>query len=311
MDHSELQSYMDCQQKYHLKFNEQLSKIEEGVESYPSVYGQAIHAGLAAYYKGQGIEEAKKVFLQHYANPLHEENIYTHESGVFLLANYEKWAKANDTEWKVLQVEVADEFTFNGVAWTVKIDLIVESPSGIWVVDHKTTGRLNQWFWPRFDMSGQMTGYCEYVKQKYGECSGFWINGIGLGYAKRAVCGDPDSPEEMAEAERYMMQELKYSKYYGKEMVFSSGFHYRFERQNFSRLPQQTEAWKEDTQRWITKLKASQQFNSWPRNTSMCNWCEFKEICMAAGDAQIKELMYEKKDPRAYLKEDENVTQDT
>jgi len=132
------------------------------------VFGTAIHAGLEAYYKGKGLEQAIKDFtVSLYSSNLSDEILYDLEHlGRGMLTNYERYASEDRSE--VLKVEysfslpikVTDEnylrrrtpaefdmndkdktLLFDGkpVHYDGTIDLLIKNSKGeYWIIDHKT-----------------------------------------------------------------------------------------------------------------------------------------------------------------------------
>ena len=161
-----------------------------------------------------------------------------------------------DKKWRIVSVEERDEFDYGQEdAFSVKPDLILENIEfgGIYGLDHKTVGGSNATlsydFWGRFDPNSQITKYVSFIKSKYGDCSGFYINAIGLGFRQRVYKGEP------------------------------AGFWYRFERQMFNRNESQLEQEKLDTRYWINRIEQSKRDNEWGANTDSCKFCSYKTIC--------------------------------
>lgn len=74
-------------------------------------------------------------------------------------------------QWKVLAVEellstqIAGKYLLTGRA-----DLVIEDPGGrVFVVDHKTTGRIQKSHKEFYPISGQLLGYSHMAREKYGE----------------------------------------------------------------------------------------------------------------------------------------------
>ena len=280
-DNSQLQTYKNCPEQYRLKYIEQLRKREEGVDEHDKNFGKAIHSGLEAYYKGQGLEASVNRFKESYPNQLSQEDLSkTQANGEVLLKAYFGHYLEEDKKWTIKAVEVADTFEMApGVPFTVKIDLVVEQQGCIYFVDHKTTGKAFNWtYWGQFEPNSQITAYTAYCQSKFGECSGGIINGLQLGFRQRAYKGE------------------------------AARFHYSFQRQLFNRNRQQIEAWKQDTLWWIKQIngikEATNHIGSWRKNEGQCRFCSYKEICISVNDEQIKEQLYEKVNATEYL---ENV----
>jgi len=281
-DNSKLQQFKNCPESYRLKYVKCLKKVEEGDESHDKNFGSAVHAGLEAYYKGEGIDKAKASFSNKCPIQLEQTDLAkTQENGLVLLDAYVKHYAEEDKKWTVKSVEVVDTFKLTDtIEFQVKIDLVVEQQGCIYFVDHKTTGKAFNWtYWGQFDPNSQITAYTAYCKAKFGECSGGIINGIQFGHRQRAYKGEP------------------------------AGFHFEFQRQLFNRNQGQIEAWKQDTLWWIKALsgmcEATNHIGAWKKNEGQCRFCSYKPICISCADESVIEQLYERVNPNEYLEEKE------
>lgn len=82
-----------------------------------------------------------------------------------------RYAWVDKEQWKVLAVEellstqIAGRYLLTG-----RSDLVVEDPGGrVFVVDHKTTGRIQKSHKEFYTVSGQLLGYSHMAREKYGE----------------------------------------------------------------------------------------------------------------------------------------------
>ena len=304
-DNSQLQTYKDCPERYRLKYLEELRKMDSGVEEHDREFGSAVHKGLEAHYKGLGLEKVKEVFSQAYPLQLNEEDkAKTLDNGITLLTEYAERYKEEDKGFELIQNEVVDEFEIApGITFLVKVDLVVRKQGCMYALDHKTTKKSFGWdYWGQFEPNPQVTAQTAYVQAKWGECSVVIINGLSLGWIDKPKLL-PLSAE--AEARQYSKVEKKYSKYYGEEMWYVSGFHCEFQRQLFNRNKSQVEAWKQDTVHWIEKVKAHRETigsGVWPKNEGQCRFCSYKEVCISFADEQVIEQLYERHDALEYLK---------
>lgn len=270
MRYSEKEAFNACPYKYKLQ-QEGLKKIAEGTDAHDKNWGQGIHAGLDVHYQGKGWEEIVRAFKDSYPENLAEEDLAkTVESGLETLKRYREFYANQDKNWEVLGTEEAGQVTIGGEDHDLHIDLVARNrQSGdIYLWDHKTTSKPSSpTYWKGFELSGQLTRYCVYVKEKYGSCAGAIINNISVKY-------------------------LKIRNKYGEGPGFVCGF----ERQLFSRTPAQIEFWRESDEQWMRMIEFSKRENCWPRALGkLCGWCEFYELCFASADEQIKELLYETK----------------
>lgn len=257
--HSRLQAYKACPLSCFFKYEVGLEKDEDEKSEHHLVYGRAIHEALKLLYLGDTLEASKKKFLEVYPKNLDEEDkAKTVEHGPIILERYaEKW-KHEDKRWRVVACEEKDGFQYaEEESFTVVLDLVWENieHGGIYGVDHKVVGgkkaTLSYDFWNQFEPNSQVTKYASYIRQKYGDCSGFYINAIGCGYRSRAYKGEP------------------------------AGFWTRFERQMFNRNASQMEREEADTEEWIRRIEDSRARGAWPMNTDACRFCQYRPICSA------------------------------
>ena len=271
MRYSEKEAFNNCPYKYKLQ-QERLTKQVEGSDAHDKNWGAAIHAGLQAHYNVQGWEEIKSRFLSEYPSNLSEEDLSkTVESGLECLQKYIKFYQDQDKNWEVISTEEEGKLSIGGEDHDLHIDLVARNrQSGdIYLWDHKTTAKsAGPSYWRGFELSGQLTRYCVYVLEKYGNCAGAIINNISV-------------------------KHLKIKNKYGE----GPGLVVNFERQLFNRSPQQIKFWRESDESWMKLIGMCKENDLWPKALNkLCSWCEYYELCLASGDEQIKELLYETKD---------------
>lgn len=271
MSHSRVSCFNGCPRQYQLKYVEGLEKIEKTEFQNDSVWGNAIHQALQAHYNKASEEDVLKAFKDAYPVDLvANDQAKSLEGGLECLKAYRAFYKDLDKDWRVIDTEIKDVVTNEEDAHNVVIDLVAEHiPSQtIYAWDHKTTttDKMKYSFWKRYELDAQVTMYTEWVIQKYGSCAGFWINGIAVGHRSRMYKGEP------------------------------AGYYQKFERNLFSRTPQQIQAWRESDKRWKSLMDYAQAGDVYPKALNgLCNYCEFQDLCVSADDEQIRELLYQKK----------------
>lgn len=255
---SYIQSYKTCPLQCYLRYEVGLKKIEDEAAEHHVNWGAAIHEGLKHIYLGDNLESSIDSFKSFYPTQLDpNDHAKTQENGVKVLEGYVKrWSAEDRSKWRIVSIEERESFDYGQEdAFSVKPDLIMENIQfgGIYGLDHKTVGgknaNLSYDFWARFDPNSQITKYVSFIKSKYGDCSGFYINAIGVGFRQRAYKGEP------------------------------AGFWMRFERQMFNRNESQLDVEKSDTSYWIDRIEHSRQTNQWGQNTDSCKYCSFKSLC--------------------------------
>lgn len=271
MRYSELACFMQCPRKYCYEYIEQIERQESMETEHDKSWGQAIHVGLETWYKTHDLAQSKEAFLKVYPRQLKEDDLAkTPESGKLLLQAYTAFYYEQDKNWEILEVEKEDSFTFEDIEWTVHLDVIARNKQAgdIYFWDHKTTARTPDFsYWKSFELSSQLTAYTTYIISKYGQCSGAIVNALIVGHRQRAWKGEP------------------------------AGHWFKFERQIFNRNAKQVKTWQENVRQWKTKLEFSHDQEVWPTHDSqLCNWCQFRELCIACDDEEIKETLYKKKE---------------
>lgn len=270
MRYSEKEKFNNCPYAYQLAIVEGLTKIEDGSSANDKNWGAGIHAGLEAYYQKKGWDEVKKAFLAVYPTSLSpDDQAKSVENGIKCLEMYINYYMNQDKMWEVLATEEKGVIGFGGEDHELHIDLIARNrqSSEIYFWDHKTANKTpSPTYWKGYELSGQLTRYTVYVQEKYGECAGAYINNIAVGHRLRMYKGEP------------------------------AGFWAKFERQLFNRTKAQIEDWKRSDENWMKLIEFCKKENVWPKSLGkLCGWCDFYELCLASGDPQIKELMYETK----------------
>lgn len=335
-DNSQLQQFKNCPESYRLKYRYEkdtasasglymgLAKPDTTRDDHHLDWGTAIHAGLKVFYLKGGWNDIKAAFKEAYPKQLDEgDKAKTVDNGILLLDRYIKRYADQDRHWEIVDVEVRQEFEiYPGVRFTVKMDIVIRQQGCLYFLDHKTCkmdGSIDAGYWTQFEPNSAITTYTGFCLEKYGECSGGIINALGVGFRSKAETFDLEDPQKGWEI--YDKQELKFSKYHGKDMMYGSGFKCDFQRNVFTRSPQQVAAWKEDALRWIDKMKQEEfafesgkvalppsipgavrtPITQWTKNEGQCKFCQYKDICITCGDGEVIEAGYVKVNPLEYL----------
>lgn len=266
MRHSERGTFNNCPWKSHLE-KQGLRRVQASSRATDRTFGIAIHEGLKAHYDGKDWEAIKKVYADLYP----EEKEYKakekdFESGLDCLKNYRAYWSSQDNLWEVVGTEVADKVTFNDEEHDLHIDLLARNKQTqeIWAWDHKTTDKkLGKGFWKKYELDSQITRYTQFVKEKYGSCGGFIINGIQVGHRQRKYNDEP------------------------------AGYYQYFDRQPFSRNQQQIKFWMDSEAEWQKLMNHCEEFGIWPKHLSaLCGYCDFYELCMSANNDSVRETIY-------------------
>ena len=279
MDHTRSSAFLACPERYDLTYNQGLKKVEDTGDDAPLRYGSALHVGLDAYYLPSGMTPAQAFLKAFPAQLSPDDQVRTPATGITVLTEYvNRWGEL-DKQWKVLAVEKLITCDIGAEEpWEVKYDLIVEGETGIYGIEHKHTARregFNDTYWRSFEPNSQVTGQVAGLLATYGQCSGIFVNGISIGFNKKAGSRRP------------------------------AGFWVEFERQLFNRSQRQVDDWKIRTGRTIKRMRATVE---WEKNEASCLYCPFNALCVSAGDEQVKATLYEvNPNPLAYLHGEEKV----
>ena len=169
-----LQLFLECPQRFAWKYRSE--KAPERPESPPLIKGSLIHLGLAQHY-------AQVREMQEGRDP---KRYYDPSEAISILADAKpEWAPyadlakevvtAHQLRWqherfRVIGVEELLDGVVEGHRFTGRMDLIVEDSAGkVWVIDHKTTGRLQSKQREFYSVSGQILGYQTLGRMRYGE----------------------------------------------------------------------------------------------------------------------------------------------
>lgn len=307
IDTTQLTCWQACPQKYFLQFICGLRKIEEGITDIDLRFGSCVHKALEVYYKGRGItnEQIEEVWKDFQDLPeSYEEKSKTKANGIKLCRDYIALYDVRDNNWEILGTEKKVVIPLGQDEYTVKLDLVAKVNGNIYAVEHKTTSRISPTFFSKFSPNTQISAQTTAVEQEFGSCSGVIVNALESGFVTKPVLIDPSD----SSVKDYSISEVKYCKYYKKDMAYCSGFHSNFQREIVNRTKEQIVDFKNNAQMEIAKLKTDIQMSLFGKHEQRCHdykaGCEMKELCLSCGDESILSNLYEKYDQYEYLKED-------
>lgn len=176
-------------------------------------------------------------------------------------------------------VPLADDVIFVG-----RMDALAKDSSGAWwVVEHKTTGRMDITWRRRYQTSGQITGYTWAAQQHLNEpVAGCFVNGI--------------------EFSRLPSDGVRKCRVHGTPYAECGPAHAKFDMLIEHRAPHQLEAWKADAIRLARQFQAMKaeiktiediaKVPMFGQLTGACTLCQFADWCrvgrpMAAGKAML------------------------
>lgn len=220
-----LQLAAECLQKFAWEYKG--PEREKGPPKKALGKGMLMHLALAQHYSRMQIRQAgvENMLL----TGLCEDEWCDPVEAVQLMGRYEKvpqediqlvldvfdqykfYFRDDETRMRVLEVEQLDQVLMGGkYQLTGRRDLTYMDPTDrIWVMDHKTTGRITKTHSQFYAVSGQLLGYAYMARARFGEqFAGLMINLIQLdpsGKIKFERIEMPRSPNLEAKFERTVM----------------------------------------------------------------------------------------------------------
>ena len=187
-DASYLKDYQRCPEYARLRHHHGWSAPRSSPTALDA--GIAIHSGLAAYYRSGSTE----LSLEAVRLAWHQWSVREKLEGTAfditlpqlesVIKSYIKYwtASRKRDDWEVLDVERYLEAEIApGVPWCGILDLRVRTSSGVYTVDHKTTGNyFSANWWDIHHASIQQVGYGALCRALGMQWDGFMINGIKI-----------------------------------------------------------------------------------------------------------------------------------
>lgn len=284
---SEIAKFAFCPLSHHYTYDLNLTpKQQESLHHL--LYGSAGHEALRVLHTERDLDKAKAALQENYPSQLDlNDNAKTVANGLIMLDGYVK-VYNYDRSWEILSCEEMDTTEDDHV---VKLDLVVRDirTGSIYGVDHKFTGKqLDSSYFSRYEPNSQITHYYRHVKEKHGRCDGFIINAISMKWLnEKDKAGrwngkyfDKDDPDRLT----YSQREVRYVKYYKREMVACWGLKLEYERYILNRTSQQVAQEIQSRDYWLSRIEDAQEKGVWGLNTSNCFLCEFQPACAAGWD---------------------------
>jgi len=154
--------------------------------------GQAFHAACREHLQGQSVAKSMAAFDTIYKDwaQLHvsvEDRMnWANVSAItkrFMEAHAVEGQAVKEWPFTIERVEIPFEILLTKVdgvevLFVGRIDVLAKYLGYYVIVDHKTTGFLNDQWRQQWSMDGQMTGYCWAASQLFGPVIGAFINGV-------------------------------------------------------------------------------------------------------------------------------------
>lgn len=300
VDNTILTSTAKCDTQVLLRHGYGLTSMEEFATLRS---GTAAHEALAHFFrhvsKGKRplnnvidvIKDALTVLHQSYfdfaAEHVADDDRLAYRNVATILATY---MQRTATNYQTLPYKVIPELIEIGFAFPLddekqlvlcgRLDALVESPQGdFYVLDHKTTGQLNQRWKQDFRLGSQFSGY-QWAAQLHTKIPvvGTYINGIEFSQL-------PSDP-------------VRKCKVHGLKYQECGPQHAKFDLSITTRSPAQIAGWQHTATRLGRKFKRLLERYPEPADVrgaqqqgqfiKECGWCEFREFC--AGGRNVKEL---------------------
>jgi hypothetical protein len=170
-----LQLFLECPQRYAWNYVAGIKGINENAP--PLVKGSLVHLGLAQHYSRMR-ETQQGGDPDRFYGPAEAIDLMAEVRGG-AWAEHAALAKAvteaylvrwRNERFKIVAVEELLEAQIEGYRFTGRMDLVVEDSAGkIWIIDHKTTGRLQAKQRKFYSMSGQILGYQTLGRHHFGD----------------------------------------------------------------------------------------------------------------------------------------------
>lgn len=246
------------------------------VPKYPGVkllYGIALHKGLEVWYNNVGVPtmDRKQLMLDAFHEELQKmRHLFSSSTaleevtstGLTILRLYAD--RYSFEMFEVVGTEISLEHVFaSGVKLTGRLDLVVKKPTGIEIMDHKSTGWSISQLSRSLSVSDQVNCYLFLWNQNH-----------------------PDQPT----------YNVTFNILRQNKSVIN------LERVPFTKTPQDVEEFADGAEYLLNRLrkKATTGDTVWPKNTDSCfrynHECEFFDVCKGANYAALLDVKYYRKD---------------
>ncbi|MGH9424964.1 MAG: PD-(D/E)XK nuclease family protein [Terriglobia bacterium] len=196
-----LDTFEKCNRLYFWKnvfdFGGEARGMQPHYQAEPLKFGEVVHLGLAAYYRGVRGAALLKQYREEALLALDFDSLSWEQKNLWLdnldwidriLTQYELWAAKND-DFKVLAVEVEGSIALSDAHHLVfRQDLIVEQNDVVKVIDHKTAKSVSAPYLQSWHYSPQMWGY-----SLGAQIMGRDVRGYGINIIRKLVsAGEPE-----------------------------------------------------------------------------------------------------------------------
>lgn len=265
--------------------------------------GSLAHEILAEHLRGQAVDEALTVvavadYIEWATGTLADNDRLHHDNVLKVMRRWLDTHPVSGLPFTVpaglvevgFGVPLTDDILFVG-----RMDALAQDASGAWyVVEHKTTGRLDETWRRRYRTSAQITGYVWAAQQHLSApVAGCFVNGIEFGR---------------------LPTDVRKCRTHGVPYAECGPQHARFELLIEHRAPHQLEAWKadaitlarrfKDLKNRVTTLEdvAGQSIPMFGQLNGGCGLCQFADYCAVGRPISVGKsmLVYEPWSPYAH-----------
>ncbi len=187
---SEMQLWDNCPEKWYLGYNLMLQ--QKGKFSWALVYGGWIHSALEEFYatKGKRWSVDAQIPNKHLLPAaILAEYDYWKQLAKLQMEIYASYYKGDFKFFNVVHNEKIADITWRGIRLKGKLDLFVwdNVHKGHYVIDHKTTGRLDKKTVMGWDFRLQFMIYCWFAKKMWPDTPvhGYFVNAMKKPQLKR------------------------------------------------------------------------------------------------------------------------------
>lgn len=244
-DSTMLSDFRNCQRYFYWRHIRQYESIDIKL---PLVYGIAIHAMLAEWYRTHDLRSALAAFDQSWIKHGEPEGDQKRnpQRAAELMNAYRNFYPQEP--FKVVDIEVRGALPLDEIMLVVIIDLVADYPGyGLLPMDHKTTSYFNDKWWRGKTLRWQYSAYLWTMRQLFGKnCNSLYVNGI------------------LVDKSRCL-----------------------FERQPTSRNDWELEQWVRQVKHLYKEIQLCKEMDEWPQQEDYCDrWpetCQFHPLCTQVG----------------------------
>ena len=289
LTNSSITTWLSCHRKFKLQYEDLISLKAIAT---PLVIGSIVHEGLADLLQGKGLEHATahvRTLIKKARAGILEDPEGFEDDAVIIEGMIRGWDKnrghlkdAKPWVWqdKTWVEQVFEVKMSGGEVITGKIDGVVTLPDGIWVVEHKTAGRVDSAYINRLAVDAQVSMYSWAIWKLLGEKpKGTIYNVLGKPGIRQKKT---ESPAQFQE--RLLTELTSDPKYFFSTMLY--------------RDDQQLQDFDKNLQHIIDDVRRERDRKAWVPNTSQCSMigrtCNMLPICASGMKPEVMAL-YDKR----------------